>query len=870
MVVRRRATFSKTLFENPAQQKPTEPEVENPEHSVNSVTSISESSSGTSRSRDSVRRFLRRSRSKLLSMLRLRSNCSGTGEKMTLPRQPEHSSQKVRAGYDQGASGRVVTYPLAHRGNRDADGIPGILLAPSRPLKRLCDPTSYHNRGKRCTSKHHSEDGHQAIEVENLGCKPSTLHVPRRHSSPGFTNILSRRFSATFGHPTVIHRSDLRRRPSIHSFSFTPPASNTPDLRTLGDNAQDDTDSSSVHSASSPRTQSTNLLLTGSPPGKVGQIARKLGRVSLWLDTNVSKVLGKGSFGVVRLVREKHTGDIVETPKPESYATQSHRRPSTFDALKSAVDGARSSRRKDLDRSKKDVFAMKVIRKSDMIRNCQEGHLRAERDFLVASTKSRWIVPLVASFQDTHSLYLVMDYMVGGDFLSLLIRKNILSEDVTRWYIAEMILCVEETHRLRWIHRDVKPDNFLISASGHLKISDFGLAFDGHWSHDQTYYMNQRQSLMSKLGIQVEGDDKDRKAAQEVAHSTGTELPRRESGKNHDRLLSIPSPGPNDDILCWRNRKQRKKLARSVVGTSQYMAPEVIRGEFYDGRCDWWSIGIILYECLYGFTPFAAKTRHDTKQRILHHYQTLYFPTDRPSDHLISDDAIDLIIQILQEKEYRLCSEKYILNDYVHSGRIPGELLNYPADKTSRNYRGHYVYPDDAADIKNHPFFKAVRWDELHYRSPPFVPKVKAGDDTKYFEGEQVSDAPDGPSEASLEEVDGSRGQTPNNSGKTQLDGPSVGCKTAVNLQSKSLKKKREKKRARDKVLRDDRDIAIGALKMLYLPLNLKGAEGSSGLTSRVQELALYHWKSDIHLYLRLLVRANTLVMFIPAAFPEP
>ncbi|EFW21966.1 conserved hypothetical protein [Coccidioides posadasii str. Silveira] len=955
MVVRRRATFSETLFENLAQQKPTEPEVENPEHSVNSVTSTSESSSGTSRSRDSVRRFLKRSRSKLLSMLRLRSNCSGTGEKMTLPRQPEHSSQKVRASYDQGASSRVVTYPLAHRGNRDADGIPGILLAPSRPLKLLCDLTSYHNRGKRCTNKHHSEDGHQAIEVENLGCKPSTLHVPRRHSSPGFTNILSRRFSTTFGHPTVIHRSDLRRRPSIHSFSFTPPASNTPDLQRLGDNAQDDTDSSSVHSTSSPRTQSTNPTSDGAPvtplPKMLDKASQKNGEYFSGSDTSENKinqlnkispsivtveaaasakiffetyfnelfsvesprserqreleerlyllnlpieehvrakqawyrqesdhlrqdrllksrsncpkaresisvagyecikVLGKGSFGVVRLVREKHTGDIVETPKPESYATQSHRRPSTFDALKSAVDGARSSRRKDLDRSKKDVFAMKVIRKSDMIRNCQEGHLRAERDFLVASTKSRWIVPLVASFQDTHSLYLVMDYMVGGDFLSLLIRKNILSEDVTRWYIAEMILCVEETHRLRWIHRDVKPDNFLISASGHLKISDFGLAFDGHWSHDQAYYTNQRQSLMSKLGIQVEGDDKDRKAAQEVAHSAGTELPRRESGKNHDRLPSIPSPGPNDDILCWRNRKQRKKLARSVVGTSQYMAPEVIRGEFYDGRCDWWSIGIILYE---------------------HHYQTLYFPTDRPSDHLISDDAIDLIIQILQEKEYRLCSEKYILNDYVHSGRIPGELLNYPADKTSRNYRGHYVYPDDAADIKNHPFFKAVRWDELHYRSPPFVPKVKAGDDTKYFEGEQVSDAPDGPSEASLEEVDRSRGQTPNNSGKTQLDGPSVGCKAAVNLQSKSLKKKREKKRARDKVLRDDRDIAIGALKMLYLPLNLRGAEGSSGLTSRVQELALYHWKSDIHLYLRLLVRANTLVMFIPAAFPEP
>jgi serine/threonine protein kinase len=109
---------------------------------------------------------------------------------------------------------------------------------------------------------------------------------------------------------------------------------------------------------------------------------------------------------------------------------------------------------------KKEVYAMKVIRKSDMLRNSQEGHLRAERDFLVSSAKSRWVVPLIASFQDANNLYLVMDYMVGGDFLGLLIRKETLSEDKTRWYIAEMILCVEEAHRLRWIHRDIKPDNF--------------------------------------------------------------------------------------------------------------------------------------------------------------------------------------------------------------------------------------------------------------------------------------------------------------------------------------------------------------------------------------------------------------------------
>ena len=85
-------------------------------------------------------------------------------------------------------------------------------------------------------------------------------------------------------------------------------------------------------------------------------------------------------------------------------------------------------------------------------------------------------------FQDTKNLYLVMEYCIGGDFLGLLIRKNTLNEDITKHYIADMILCIEEAHRLRWSHRDVKPDNFLISASGYLKISDFGLAFDGRGS----------------------------------------------------------------------------------------------------------------------------------------------------------------------------------------------------------------------------------------------------------------------------------------------------------------------------------------------------------------------------------------------------
>lgn len=192
-----------------------------------------------------------------------------------------------------------------------------------------------------------------------------------------------------------------------------------------------------------------------------------------------------------------------------------------------------------------------------------------------------------------------MEYMPGGDFLGLLIRDNVLSESVAKFYVAEMILCLEEAHSLRWIHRDVKPDNFLISASGHLKISDFGLAFDGHWSHDQAYFTNHRYSLLAKLGINVEGDTIDRKEGETVA--AAMKMAQAIAGSAKDRHeMNLSETFSSGGVLSWRNRNGNRTLARSVVGTSQYMAPEVVRGELYDARCDWWSVAIILYEvCKY-------------------------------------------------------------------------------------------------------------------------------------------------------------------------------------------------------------------------------------------------------------------------------
>ena len=323
----------------------------------------------------------------------------------------------------------------------------------------------------------------------------------------------------------------------------------------------------------------------------------------------VVRVLGKGSFGVVRLVREKKAAASEHTSGHSngmpcsglhSQASQDENarvnlRKAKSTRLSAEVDKS-SLHRSDIQ-ARRDVYAMKVIRKSDMLRNCQEGHLRAERDFLVAMEKSRWVVPLMASFQDDNNLYLVMEYMVGGDFLGFLFRRDKLREKQARWYIAEMILCVEETHRSRWIHRDIKPDNFLISSSGHLKISDFGLAFDGHWAHDQKYYKNTRTSLMETLGIKVKGDLEDQEEDEKKKpRSTLANILTGWKGGPYPKALQVDGPNERESILQWKNRTGKRRMAASVVGTSQYMAPEVIRGDPYDGRCDWWSVGIILYE----------------------------------------------------------------------------------------------------------------------------------------------------------------------------------------------------------------------------------------------------------------------------------
>ncbi len=141
-------------------------------------------------------------------------------------------------------------------------------------------------------------------------------------------------------------------------------------------------------------------------------------------------IIGKGAFGEVRVCREISTGEIV---------------------------------------------AIKKMRKDDMYQKNQIMHVRTEKEILT-SARTPWVVNLRYSFQDDFFLYLVMDFLPGGDLMSLLMKKDILTENEARFYTAEMILSIEAVHNLNSIHRDLKPDNILIDRDGHIELSDFGLS----------------------------------------------------------------------------------------------------------------------------------------------------------------------------------------------------------------------------------------------------------------------------------------------------------------------------------------------------------------------------------------------------------
>ncbi|KAK7061741.1 AGC/NDR protein kinase [Favolaschia claudopus] len=314
--------------------------------------------------------------------------------------------------------------------------------------------------------------------------------------------------------------------------------------------------------------------------GKKESTFLRLRRTRLGLsDFRTVKVIGKGAFGEVRLVQKTDNGK---------------------------------------------VYAMKLLNKEAMLQKDQLAHVRAERDVLAESV-SDWIVQLYYSFQDPVYLYLVMEFLPGGDLMTMLIKYDTFSEDVTRFYMAECVLAIDAVHQLGFIHRDIKPDNILIDKDGHVKLSDFGLSTGFHKQHDSNYYQRLFESA----------------TGQSPANAA-------QASRNSVMVNPINLTMTNEQIQTWK--ANRRKLAYSTVGTPDYIAPEIFQQKGYGKECDWWSLGAIAFECLVGYPPFCSESTHDTYQKIMQWQYHLAFPDDV---HL-SRQAEDLVRRLITSADRRM------------------------------------------------------------------------------------------------------------------------------------------------------------------------------------------------------------------------
>lgn len=442
-----------------------------------------------------------------------------------------------------------------------------------------------------------------------------------------------------------------------------------------------------------------------------------------------------------------------------------------------------------------EYFAIKVLRKADMVAKNQVTNVKAERAIMMWQGESDFVAKLYWTFSSKDFLFLVMEYLNGGDCASLVKILGGLSEDWAKKYVAEVVLGVEHLHSRGIVHRDLKPDNLLIDHKGHLKLTDFGLSrmgligrqkraqkspdepdpdlfkhgqfssqisgptsrsasFDYHQGPspgqtplmtpalagglDQPSYFNLNReyatsrdfsrrasgyrsdsgSLSSHdlhhafIGLGLSDNHEGSRPMsihkrnipiEEETSSVGSGSPDMMPLSQSMSNISMSHVGFNSQMLPPPTALfDPEESGKRFVGTPDYLAPETIRGTVQDERCDWWSLGCILFEFLYGVPPFNAPTTEQVFDNILN--RRIAWPDEEDAPD-VSDEAKDLVNQLIQlDPKQRLGAN------------------------TQDKYRS------GGAEIQAHPWFADINWDTLLEDEAQFVPNPENPEDTEYFD----------------------------------------------------------------------------------------------------------------------------------------
>lgn len=317
-----------------------------------------------------------------------------------------------------------------------------------------------------------------------------------------------------------------------------------------------------------------------------------------------------------------------EAPKPKPVEKPGKRvNLDSFDILK--VLGRGTYGKVQLVRSKIDgkIYAMKTMSKRLLEETEQIDQALTERNILLKTAHS-FLVHAHAAFQTKEKIFMILDYVPGGELFGRLKNEGQFSEDRTRLYAAEIMLGLGHLHKQGFVYRDLKPENILLDADGHLKITDFG--------------------------------------------------------------------------LVKTNMKNESDTTNTFCGTPEYIAPEMLRQQPYSKSVDWWSFGILVFEMLTGLPPFYDENTHKMYRMIIE--DDVVFPGS------MSPEAQDLISKLLdKDPAYRLGA---------------GD--------------------DDVEEIKRHPFFAPLDWDDVLNRriQPEWVPEISNELDVSNFDEEFIGQVP--------------------------------------------------------------------------------------------------------------------------------